>query len=184
MGAPLTHPVARVPHGARPRTLLRSGAMLRRLQRFALRAVLPRGGPLPGIDDTDVEGFLDRFDAEAPAAYRLGLLGGAALIALTPPLTLGRMRPAPLLSPDDLDAHVTRLAGHRLYPVRQAMFAVKMVAGLCWGADPVVRARLGLAPLGPDPGTWRGDSSAAPAPRAIGAADVSTTARRPVVARR
>lgn len=157
--------------------------MLRRLQRFALRAVLPDGGPLPGIDATDVDGFLDRFDAEGPAAYRLGLIGGAALIVLTPPLTIGRMRPAPLLSPDDLDAHVTRLAGHRLYPVRQALFAVKMVAGLCWGADPAVRARLGLAPLGPDPGTWRGDSPAA-SPRAELGADagagvvVSLAARR------
>ena len=37
----------------------------------------------------------------------------------------------------------------------QATFMLKMVAALCWAADPEVRAKVGLEPLEPDPGTWR-----------------------------
>ena len=133
---------------------------MRWLERFALRAVMPPGGPLPGIEATGLDAFLDRFHQEAPAGYKLLLLGGGALILASPVLTLGRPVPASWLTPEQLDRHVQRLAYHRFYPVRQALFGVKMVAGLCWGADPSVRTTLGLAPLAPDPGTWRGDSAA------------------------
>ncbi|TNF36697.1 MAG: hypothetical protein EP329_04940, partial [Deltaproteobacteria bacterium] len=133
---------------------------MRWLERFALRAVMPDGGGLPGIEATGLDAFLDRFHREAPFAFRAGLLAGGALILATPVLTLRRPVPASWLTPEQLDTHVQRLAYHPLYPVRQTLFAVKMVAGLCWGADPSVRETLGVAPLGPDPGTWRGDSDA------------------------
>lgn len=137
-----------------------SVASMRWIERFALRAVMPAGGALPGVEATGLDAFLDRFHREAPLPFRVGLVAGGAMILLTPALTLRRLVPASWLSPEQLDQHVQRLAYHPIYPVRQALFAVKMVAGLCWGADPTVRAALGVAPLGPDPGTFRGDSSA------------------------
>jgi hypothetical protein len=49
------------------------------------------------------------------------------------------------------------VTGHRIYLVRQTVFLLKMVAGLCWGAHPDVRARLALRAYPADPGTWRTD---------------------------
>lgn len=132
---------------------------MRWLERFALRAVMPAGGALPGIEATGLDAFLDRFHREGPAAFRIGLVAGGALILASPVLTLRRPVPANWLTPEQLDQHVQRLAYHPLYPVRQSLFLVKMIAGMCWGADPTVRATLGVTPLGPDPGTWRTDAA-------------------------
>ena len=53
-----------------------------------------------------------------------------------------------------LDRHASRITTTRFYLLRQAVFLVKLAAGLCWGADPAVRARLAMAPYPADPGTW------------------------------
>lgn len=148
-------------------------SLTKSLARFAMNAMLPRpdlAGPderdvhhrqghthdqLKGLADTDVDGFLDRLLDEAPPVYKIGLVGGALFLLATPPLTIRAFKPANALRPDQLDAHVNALATHDIYLVRQVTFAVKMMAGLCWGADPGVRTSVGLEPLDPDPGTWR-----------------------------
>jgi len=79
------------------------------------------------------------------------------LFLSTPLLTVRRPLPALWLNAARLDQHADRLSRHRFYLLRQGMKMLKTVGGLAWGADPDVRAALGLSPYAPDPGTWRKD---------------------------
>ncbi len=125
------------------------------LTRSALKMVLPSGGPLKGIDETDLDRFFEELAHDVPPHLRAGLLAGSLLVMLGPPLTLGVPAPAFLLPEKLRGAHIYRLATHPLYLIRQATMLVKMMAGMQWGRDPQVRDELGVAPLGPDPATWR-----------------------------
>ncbi|MBC7173124.1 MAG: hypothetical protein H5U40_11875, partial [Polyangiaceae bacterium] len=53
------------------------------------------------------------------------------------------------------DRHALRIAGTRVYLVRQAVFLLKMFAGLCWGQHPSVRRAMHLSPYAADPGSVR-----------------------------
>lgn len=120
-----------------------------------MAAVLPKTERLKGVADTDLDGFLDRFHAEAPLLMRVGTVAGAALVVLAPALTVKVPVPAFLLPETLRDEHIYKLSTHPNYLIRQTTFLVKMVAGLAWGQDADVRSDLGVGPLGPDPGTWR-----------------------------
>jgi hypothetical protein len=126
------------------------------LIKFAMRTIMPRTGALPGIADTDLDGFLRRMRAEADPLYWLGLVVGAVVFAATPLLTVWLPVPAFFLPRKLLERHAERLLAHPVYLLRQAVFLVRLSAGLCWGADPAVRSRFALAPYPPDPGTFRG----------------------------
>jgi hypothetical protein len=122
---------------------------------FAMRAMMPRSASLPGIEDTDLTAFLRRLKREAEPVLWWALVGGALLHALTPALTIRLPVPAFLLSQPLLCKHTERLLAHRSYLLRQALYIVRLVAGMCWGADPQVRVRFALPPLAADPGTFR-----------------------------
>jgi hypothetical protein len=125
------------------------------LIRFAMCALMPRTDALPGIEDTDVDAFLRRLRADAEPLFWLGLVIGAVVFAVTPIITVWVPLPAFLLPRSLLDRHAERLTGERGYLLRQAVFLVRVSAGMCWGADPSVRASLALPPYAPDPGTFR-----------------------------
>jgi hypothetical protein len=125
------------------------------LIKFAMCAMMPRTEALPGIADTDLDAFLRRMRDDAEPLYWSGLVLGAVLFALTPLFTLGIPLPAFFLPRTLLDRHADRLLSHRVYLLRQAAALVRLSAGMCWGADPAVRARFELAPYEPDPGTFR-----------------------------
>ena len=125
------------------------------LIKFAMLTMMPRSNRLPGIVDTDVDGFLRRMRVDAEPVYWLGLVVGAIVFALAPLVTVGVPLPAFWLPRRLLDRHAERLVSHPIYLLRQAVFLVRLSAGMCWGADPAVRARFALAPYGPDPGTFR-----------------------------
>lgn len=129
--------------------------------RFALKAVFPSGGALPGIAETDLDGFLERLRAEAPPMVVLGLEAGAILFTFSPLITIGVPLPAFLLPPRLLELHANRLTSHPIYIVRQLMVALKTFAGLCWGADPEVRRAFNLTPYIADPGSWKESSEEA-----------------------
>lgn len=118
-------------------------------------AFYPRTDELPGIADTDLDGFLARFRAESPPLLMLGLVAGALLFAITPIVTVYWPLPSFLLPPEVLDRHANRVTYSQSYYLRQAIFLVKLNAGLCWGADPEVRRRLACAPYPADPKTFR-----------------------------
>ncbi len=133
----------------------------------AMRAMYPRSGDLPGIDDTDIEGFLRQYRRESTMVVWLGVVLGAIVFTVTPLITIGVPLPSFLLPRRARDRHACAVTGSRFYLVRQTVFLVKMVAGLCWGAHPLVRARLALPAYPADPGTFRrGDDDYVRLPRA------------------
>jgi fumarate reductase subunit D len=125
------------------------------LIKFAMRTMMPRSDALPGIGDTDLDGFLRRMKVDADPIYWLGLVVGAVVFAVTPPLTVFTPLPAFLLPRGLLEKHSDRILSSNIYVLRQAVFLVRLSAGMCWGADENVRAKFALAPLAPDPGTFR-----------------------------
>lgn len=125
------------------------------LIKFAMLTMMPRTRSLPGIVDTDLDDFLRRMRVDADPLFWLGLVVGAIVFALTPLATVGVPLPAFWLPRKLLDRHAERLVMHRVYVLRQAVFLVRLSAGMCWGANASVRACFALAPYGPDPGTFR-----------------------------
>jgi len=126
------------------------------LIRQAIVALYPRTS-LPGAEDCGVDAFLVHFREETPPLVWLGTAAGAVLFHLTPVFTVFVPLPAFALPKRLLDLHAQRISATPLYLLRQAIFLVKMAAGLCWGTDPKVRARLALPPFPKDPGTWKVD---------------------------
>lgn len=118
-------------------------------------ALYPRTDELPGIEDTDVGAFLRRYRAEAPLLMWLGLIAGTCAFVLSPLLTIYLPLPSFLLSERQLDRHASRVTTSRLYLLRQAVFLLKLAAGLCWASHDSVRHRFAMAPYPPDPGTWQ-----------------------------
>lgn len=125
------------------------------LLRSAIVMTYPRTESLPGAADCALDEHLARFKRESCTLIWLATLAGAVLFQLTPLLTVYLPLPAFLLPASLQDKHALRIQASRIYLLRQAVFLVKLCAGLCWGADPEVRRRLALVPLAPDPGTWR-----------------------------
>jgi hypothetical protein len=125
------------------------------LIKFAMRTTMPRASGLPGIGDTDLDGFLRRMRREADFMFWLGLVVGALVFVVTPLVTVLVPLPAFLLPPKLLAKHSARILASPIYPLRQAVFLVRLSAGMCWGADPKVREAFALAPYPTDPGTFR-----------------------------
>ena len=125
------------------------------LVKSALSTLYPRTDNLPGVADTGLDEFLGRLRREAPLSMRIALIFGGIFFALSPVLTLGLPVPICFLSERLRDKHAYKIATHSNYIIRQLVMLLKMTASLAWGADPQVRAKMGLEPYPPDPGTWR-----------------------------
>ena len=125
------------------------------LLRSAIVMTYPRTPAMPGIEDCALDEHLALLKRESPFLIWFGMVMGAVLFHVTPILTVYVPLPAFLLPARLKDRHASRIYGSRIYLLRQAVFLVKLCAGMCWGADPEVRKRLALPPLGKDPGTWR-----------------------------
>jgi len=116
---------------------------------------MPASEQLPGVADTGVTEFLRQMKRESGRTYWLGLVLGAWVYALTPIMTVFVPLPAFVLPASLRDRHAQRIMQTRVYLIRQAVFLVRLSAGLCWGRDPRVRERLGLGAYAADPGTYR-----------------------------
>ena len=128
---------------------------VRWITRNVLLNVLPAGGPLPGLDEVDLEQFLINFRRDAPLLMRVALSLSVLIYIFSTPITVFVPWPA-LWMPRGLRArHTERLAQHPIYVVRQTMTMLKMVAGMAWGQDPAIRQRLHLEAYESDPATWR-----------------------------
>ncbi|MFZ5441011.1 MAG: hypothetical protein ACOZQL_13470 [Myxococcota bacterium] len=124
------------------------------LLRSAIVILYPRTS-LPGAVDCDLDGHLRKFRDESPFLIWLGTVTGALVFHLTPLFTVYLPLPAFLLPAKLADRHAEKITSTDVYLVRQAVFLVKLCAGLVWGADPEVRKRFAMPPLEKDPGTWR-----------------------------
>ncbi len=126
-----------------------------------IRAVMcdlyPRTDTLPGVEDCDIDQFLEKFQRETTPATWAGVVAGSLAYAAAPAITIGRKVPFTMLTPEERDAHAYAIATTDIYHLRQLTFLVKMVAGLCWGQHPKVRAIMNVAPYSGDPGTFRQD---------------------------
>jgi hypothetical protein len=125
------------------------------LVRSVMSDLMPRTSELPGVADARLTEFLVRLRREAHSGFWLGVVLGAWVYALTPLLTVLLPLPSFLLTARLRDLHARRIVSTRVYLVRQAVFLVRLAAGMCWGADPEVRARFALPSYAPDPGTLR-----------------------------
>lgn len=125
------------------------------LVKHALCALYPRTDFFPGLADLDLDRFVRDFRRDASAMLLLGMYAGLVLFVLTPVLTVYVPLPSFLLPRALLDRHASRAATFPFYPLRSLILVLKLVAGLCWGAHPLVRERLGLPPLPADPQAWR-----------------------------
>jgi hypothetical protein len=125
------------------------------LIRSAMCDFMPATDRLPGIADTGVTEFLQEMKRDSGKMYWLGLVLGAWVYALTPFMTVFVPLPSFVLPASLRDRHAARILQSRIYLIRQAVFLVRLSAGLCWGRDPRVRERLGLRAYAPDPGTYR-----------------------------
>jgi hypothetical protein len=115
----------------------------------------PRSPDFPGIEDCDVDQFLDTFAEEANPAVYAGVVAGSVAYTLLPIMTVKRPVPSFLLSPELRDEHAKRITGTDVYLIRQLTFLVKLAGGLCWGQHPSVREKVNLEPYPADPGTFR-----------------------------
>jgi hypothetical protein len=116
--------------------------------------MMPAIDGLPGVGDTEIDGFIRAYFREMNILSTSGLVLGTLLFVLAPVVTIGVPLPSFLLPAKWLDAYADRVVAHPVYLIRQGISVLKMVAGLCWGADPAVRRRLNLQPYPADPGTW------------------------------
>ena len=131
--------------------------MVNWLIKTALIDLMPRSGDIPGFEDTDYQSFFKRWRQDFPVSMVLGTALASFIYVIAPLFTVG----IPVLSiwlPRRLrDLHAQRITYSPIYGIRQMMFLIKTVGGLCWGADPAVRKVFGYAPLPADPGTWRSE---------------------------
>ena len=125
------------------------------LIRHALTSLMPPVEGMPGLIDTDLDAFLDQYRRETSWMIWLGLVGGTAMYVLAPLITIGIPLPSFCLSDAQRERYTQQIVRHPIYLVRQAVFVLKMTAGLAWGASPEVRQVMNLAPYPEDPGTWR-----------------------------
>ena len=115
----------------------------------------PAAEGVPGVEETDLNGFLMRCRQDVPPLIRLAMKGAAMVYALAPLFTVGVPLPSFLLPPRLRDKHASKMSECRFYQIRQLIGLLKWMAALCWGQDPKVRKALGLEAYSADPGTWR-----------------------------
>lgn len=128
---------------------------VKRLIRSVMCDLYPGNEELPGIEQCDVDGFLDRFQQDTNPTMYAGVLAGSVVYAIAPVVTLGKPVPSFLLSKEDRDRHANAMCTTDRYLLRQTTFIVKLVAGLCWGQHPSVREKMNLEAYPEDPGTYR-----------------------------
>jgi hypothetical protein len=131
--------------------------LLEWLIRSAMRDLYPRTEYFPGIADCGDTAFIARFRRDSSWVLWLGVVAGMALYVLTPLFTVFVPLPSFLLPARLRDRHALRITSTRFYLPRQAVFLLKMVAGLCWGSHESVRAKIGLPPYPADPDGYRRD---------------------------
>jgi hypothetical protein len=93
-----------------------------------------------------VAAFLDGYLRRVPRQAALGLRVVVWAITWLPVVFVGVPLPAHRLSRETRLRYVTRWSSSRLYFLREGFYLLKAIALMGWGAQPEVRARLGLGP--------------------------------------
>jgi hypothetical protein len=94
-----------------------------------------------------VADFLDRYLQRVPFQAAIGLRAVVWAITWLPVLFVGIPLPVSALSPAARARYLERWAGSSLYFLREGFYLLKAISLMGWGAQPQVRARLGLGPM-------------------------------------
>jgi len=94
-----------------------------------------------------IAAFLDGYLRRVPFQAALGLRAMVWAIAWLPIVFVGVPLPAHLLSPATRVRYLERWTSSRIYFVREGFYLLKAISLMGWGAQPAVRARLGLGPM-------------------------------------
>jgi hypothetical protein len=94
-----------------------------------------------------VAAFLDSYLRRVPFRAALGLRLVVWAITWVPLFFVGVPLPADRLSREARLRYVGRWSSSRIYFLREGFYLLKAIALMGWGAQPVVRARVGLGPL-------------------------------------
>jgi len=131
---------------------------MRKITIFAMNEVMPRHGDMPGIADTQADTFLNDFGKHAHPIMRIGFMLAVWIYVLSPVFTVYIPLPAFWLSANKREQHMRKYSGSRSFVFSQLWMLQKMIAGLCWGTDPKVRAYFSYPPLDAEPGHFhKGD---------------------------
>lgn len=128
---------------------------MRKVTIFAMNEVMPRYGEMPGIEDTQVNAFLDEFNTHAHTIMRIGFFFCVWVYVLSPVFTVGIPLPAFWLSQKKREEHLKKYSGSRNFVFSQLWMLHKMIAGMCWGADAKVRTYFGYAPYEAELGDFK-----------------------------
>lgn len=120
-------------------------ALERRWCEALLSALVPGDGRLPALSELDLDAFWARYGAAAPPMLRFGLRASVDLLALSPPLLLGRARTVAGLSPEEREELLERALSSPVFLIRQLATTVKLIGLMAYLRDPVARARVGSA---------------------------------------
>lgn len=94
-----------------------------------------------------IAAFLDGYLGRVPFQAAFGLRFVIWAITWLPILFVGVPLPADRLSPETRARYMQRWAGSHVYFLREGFYLLKAIALLGWGAQPVVRDRMGLGPM-------------------------------------
>lgn len=120
-------------------------AVERRWCEALLAALVPGDERLPGLSELDLDAFWERYGASAPPMLRFGLRASVDLLALSPPLLLGRARTVAGLSPDEREELLERALSSPVFLIRQLATTVKLIGLMAYLRDPRARATVGGA---------------------------------------
>jgi hypothetical protein len=120
----------------------------RRWAHATLDTLFPRPGrgALPlGIEDMDVDSFLDETLAHVPFESALGLRLAFWIIGLAPLFVLGKLQTIASLEPDDRLRVLSALSNSPIYALRGMITMVKAIASLFYCGDRRVRPSMFVA---------------------------------------
>ncbi len=95
----------------------------------------------------DVCAFLDGYLRRVPFQAALGLRAVIWAITWLPLLFVGIPLTADRLSPQTRARYIGRWSSSKIYFLREGFYLLKAIALMGWGAQPVVRERMGLGPM-------------------------------------
>ena len=94
-----------------------------------------------------IAAFLDGYLRRVPFQAAIGLRAVVWAVGWLPVIFIGVPLPAHRLSPQARARYLARWTESRIYFVREGFYLLKAIALMGWGAQPVVRERLGLGPM-------------------------------------
>lgn len=124
----------------------RLGKRERRWTEGVLEALYPSGATpgMPGAADVNLIDFYEDYVSRLPLLSAVGLRLVVFLVAFTPFLVVGSLRPVHRLSPRRRERHLHRWATSNVYWIREGITLIKAATLMGYGGHPDVQRALGM----------------------------------------